>query len=70
MAIATTSDTTRIFFDRTAFLATMRLGTLQGILAGAGIEAEVYTMATSVGIDCKTIELADVAALLKQHGLI
>ena len=48
----------------------MRLGTLEGILAGAGIEAEVYTMATSVGIDCKTRELADVAALLKQHGLI
>ena len=30
MAIATTADTTRIFFDRTAFLATMRIGTLEG----------------------------------------
>ena len=70
MAIATTSDTTRIFFDRTSFIQAMSTAALQGHLNDINLNAEVFEMAGHVGIDCLTIELADVVPVLKQHGLI
>ena len=70
MAIATTSDTTRIFFDRTSFIQAMSTAALQGHLNDINLNAEVFEMAGQVGIDCLTIELADVISVLKQHGLI
>jgi len=70
MAIATTTDTTRIFIDRSRFIQVMSVATLQGHFNGLNLNAEVFEMAGRVGIDCLTIELADVVALLKQHGLI
>ncbi len=70
MAITTTSDTTRIFIDRTRFVQAMSVARLQGHLNDVNLNAEVFEMAGRVGIDCLTIELADVVPVLKQHGLI
>ena len=70
MAIATTADTARIFIDRSRFTKTMTVPALQRHFNDLSLNAEVFEMAGRVGIDCLTIELADVAALLKQHGLI
>lgn len=70
MAIATTSDTTRIFIDRSRFMQAMTVPALQGHLNDISLNAEVFEMAGRIGIDCLTIELADVVPLLKQHGLI
>ena len=70
MAIATTSDTTRIFFDRASFIQAMSTAALQRHLNDINLNAEVFEMAGRVGIDCLTIELADVVRLLKQHRLI
>lgn len=70
MAIATTSDTTRIFIDRARFVQAMSVAALQGHLNNRNLNAEVFEMAGRVGIDCLTIELADVVPALKQHGLI
>ena len=70
MAIATTSDTTRIFFDRSRFVQAMSTAKLQRHLNDINLNAEVFEMAGRVGIDCLTIELADVVPVLKQHGLI
>jgi hypothetical protein len=70
MAIATTADTTRIFIDRTRFIQAISVVTLQRHLSDINLNAEVFEMAGRVGIDCLTIELADVVPLLKQHGLI
>jgi len=67
MAIATTADTTRIFIDRSRFITAM---SLQGHLNDRSLNAEVFEMAGRIGIDCLTIELADVVPVLKQHGLI
>ena len=70
MAIATTSDTTRIFIHRTRFIQAMSTAALQRHLNDQSLNAEVFEMAGRVGIDCLTIELADVVPVLKQHGLI
>ena len=70
MTIATLSDTTRIFIDRTRFVQAMSTATLQGKLNEVNLNDEVFEMAGRVGIDCLTIELADVVPVLKQHGLI
>ena len=70
MTIATTSDTTRIFIDRTRLIQAMSVATLQRHLNEVNLNAEVFEMAGRVGIDCLTIELADVVPVLKQHGLI
>ena len=70
MAIATTSDTTRIFIDCSRFSQVMTVPALQGRLNDISLNAEVFEMAGRIGIDCLTIELADVVPLLQQHGLI
>ena len=70
MTIATTSDTTRIFIDRSRFVQAMSTATLQRHFNDQNLNAEVFEMAGRVGIDCLTIELADVVPVLKQHGLI
>jgi hypothetical protein len=70
MTIALPSDTTRIFIDRTRFVQAMSTATLQGHLNDVNLNAEVFEMAGRIGIDCLTIELADVVPVLKQHGLI
>ena len=70
MAIATTSDTTRIFIDRSRFVQAMTTAALQGHLNALNLNAEVFEMAGRIGIDCLTLELADVVPVLKQHGLI
>ena len=70
MSIATTTDTTRIFIDRASFVKAMTTDTLQRHLNDQSLNAEVFMMAGQVGIDCLTIELADVVPVLKQHGLI
>jgi hypothetical protein len=70
MTIATHSDTTRIFIDRPRFIQAMTTAALQGHLCDRNLNAEVFEMAGRVGIDCLTIELADVVPVLKQHGLI
>jgi hypothetical protein len=70
MAIATTSDTTRIFIDRSRFIEAMTVPALQGHFNDVNLNAEVFEMAGRIGIDCLTIELADVVPLLQQHGLI
>jgi hypothetical protein len=70
MAIATTSDTTRIFIDRSRFIEAMTVPALQGHFNDISLNAEVFEMAGRVGIDCLTIELTDVVPLLQQHGLI
>lgn len=70
MAIATTTDTTRIFFERSRFMQAMSVAALQGHLNDINLNAEVFEMAGRIGIDCLTVELADVVPVLKQHGLI
>jgi len=70
MAIATTSDTTRIFIGRNRFMQAMTVPALQSHFNDISLNAEVFEMAGRIGIDCLTIELADVVPLLKQHGLI
>ncbi|WP_296643428.1 hypothetical protein [Roseinatronobacter sp.] len=70
MTIATISDTTRIFIDRTRLIQAMSVATLQRHINEVNLNAEVFEMAGRVGIDCLTIELADVVPVLKQHGLI
>lgn len=70
MAIATTTDTTRIFFDRSRFVQVMSTAALQGHFNDINLNVEVFQMAGRVGIDCLTIELADVVPILQQHGLI
>ena len=70
MTIAIPSDTTRIFIDRSRFVTAMTTATLQGKLNEVNLNAEVFEMAGRIGIDCLTIELADVVPVLKQHGLI
>ena len=70
MTIATTSDTTRIFFERTRLVQAMSIAALQGHFNDRSLNAEVFEMAGRIGIDCLTIELADVVPVLKQHGLI
>lgn len=70
MAIATTSDTTRVFIDRSRFIQVMTVPALQAHLNDISLNAEVFEMVGRIGIDCLTIELADVVPLLKQHGLI
>jgi hypothetical protein len=70
MAIAIPSDTTRIFIDRPRFARAMSVATLQSHFNNQNLNAEVFEMAGRIGIDCLTIELADVVPVLKQHGLI
>lgn len=70
MAIAIPSDTTRIFIDRPRFVQAMSVATLQGHFNENSLNVEVFEMAGRIGIDCLTIELADVVPVLQQHGLI
>tara|TARA_R110002072_G_scaffold39033_4_gene112530 strand:+ start:1070 stop:1282 length:213 start_codon:yes stop_codon:yes gene_type:complete len=70
MAIALPSDTTRIFIDRPRFVQAMTTATLQRHLNDQSLNAEVFEMAGRIGIDCLTIELADVVPVLRQHGLL
>ena len=70
MTIALPSDTTRIFIDRTRLVQAMSVGTLRRHLNDQNLNAEVFEMAGRVGIDCLTIELAEVVPVLKQNGLI
>ena len=70
MAIAVPSDTTRIFIDRQRFVQAMSPATLQGHFNDLNLNSEVFEMAGRIGIDCLTIELADVVPVLQQHGLI
>lgn len=70
MTIATTADTTRIFIDRSRFIEAMSVTALQNHFNDLNLNSEVFEMAGRVGIDCLTIELADVVPVLKQHGLI
>jgi hypothetical protein len=70
MTIAIPSDTTRIFIDRARFVQAMSPATLQRHLCDRNLNAEVFEMAGRVGIDCLTVELADVVPVLKQHGFI
>ena len=70
MAIATTTDTTRIFFERSRFVQATSTATLQRHFNDLNLNAEVFVMAGRIGIDCLTIELADVVPVLKQQGLI
>ena len=70
MTIAIPSDTTRIFIDRARFIQAMSATTLQRHLNDQSLNAEVFEMAGQVGIDCLTIELANVVPVLQQHGLI
>ena len=70
MTIAIPSDTTRIFIDRTRFVQAMTTAALQRHLNDQNLTAEVFEMAGRVGIDCLTIELAEVVPVLQQHGLI
>ena len=70
MTIATTSDTTRIFIDRARFVQAMSTAALQGHLNDLNLNSEVFEMAGQIGIDCLTVELADVVPVLKQLGLI
>ena len=70
MAIATTFDTTRIFIDRSRFIQAMTVPALQGHFNDVNSNAEVFEIAGRIGIDCLTIELADVVPLLQQHGFI
>ena len=48
----------------------MSVTTLQRHFNDLNLNSEVFEMAGRVGIDCLTIELADVVPVLKQHGLI
>ena len=70
MTIATPADQTRIFFDRARFFEAMTPAKLQSALEEINFNAEVFTMASQVGIDCLTIELADLIPVLQQHKLI
>lgn len=70
MAIATSQDRTRILIDRASLLDKMSPSTLERILNAAGLEAEVFTMATSVGVDCRTRDLVKISATLHEAGLI
>lgn len=70
MTIATPADQTRIFFDRARFYEAMTPAKLQSALNELNFNAEVFTMASQVGIDCLTIELADLIPVLKRHNLI
>jgi hypothetical protein len=70
MTIATLSDKTRIFIDRDALRESMTPETLQRHLGHQNLNAEVFMMAGQVGIDCLTIELLEVATLLKELGII
>lgn len=70
MTIATSSDTTRIFIDRPRFVQAMTTAALQGHFNDHNLNSEVFEMAGRIGIDCRTIELADVVPVLQQLGLI
>lgn len=70
MTIATPADETRIFIDAARFLKAMTPAKLQDALNDQNFNAEVFTMAGRIGIDCRTIELADLIPVLKQHDLI
>ncbi len=50
--------------------ASARATALQGHFNDRSLNAEVFEMAGRIGIDCLTIELADVVPVLKQQGLI
>ena len=68
--IATTQDKTRIFIDRPALYKAMTSTDLHNNLLMKNINAEVFEMAGRVGIDCLTIELFEVATLLKEMKII
>lgn len=70
MPHATPSDQTRIFIDSTALGATMTMNTLDRILHSAGVKAQCFEMAGRAGIDCRTLDLLEVATILRENGII
>jgi hypothetical protein len=48
----------------------MSVAALQGHFNDQNLNSEVFEMVGRIGIDCLTIELADVVPVLQQHGLI
>lgn len=70
MSIATTSDTTRIFIDRARLAQAMTTTDLHNHFLLQNLNAEVFEMAGRVGIDCLTIELADVVPMLVGLNII
>jgi len=70
MTIANTADTTRIFINRSSLNSAMTTTDLHNHFLLQNLNAEVFEMAGKVGIDCLTIELLEVAALLKELGII
>lgn len=70
MACATEDDKTRILIDRNSLGDMVTPDTLDRILNAAGTDAEVFTMATSIGIDCRTRDLMKVSAVLNEIGII
>jgi hypothetical protein len=70
MTIANTADTTRIFINRSSLNSAMTTTDLHNHFLLHNLNAEVFEMAGKVGIDCLTIELLEVATLLKELGII
>jgi hypothetical protein len=70
MTIANTADTTRIFINRSSLNSAMTTTDLHNHFLLQNLNAEVFEMAGKVGIDCLTIELLEVATLLKELGII
>ena len=70
MPCATPDCKTRILIDRAEFHKTMTMNVLERSLRDAGIEVEVFAMATNIGIDCRTLDLMKVATMLKEIGII
>ena len=70
MPCATPDCKTRILIDRSALHETMTMNVLERSLRDAGIEAEVFAMATNIGIDIRTLDMLAAATLLKEIGII
>jgi len=70
MTIANTADTTRIFINRSSLNSAMTTTDLHNHFLLQNLNAEVFEMAGKVGVDCLTIELLEVATLLKELGII
>ena len=68
MAIATTSDTTRIFIDRARFVQAMTTAALQGHLNDRSLNAEVFEMAGRIVFVCLTATIDNDAPAL-QHAV-
>ena len=71
MPYALPTDKTRIFLDRQTVEGFTDIHLLHRCLHTQGLEDfEVFAMATSIGIDCRTLDLLKEAGLLKGLELI